>query len=46
MITLTTNEKHLCLPMLLYGAGMRLSEAIALKPTFGGQAPSTWTRNA
>lgn len=32
MIALTTNEKHLCMLMLLYGAGMRLSEVIALKP--------------
>jgi integrase/recombinase XerD len=32
MIALTTNEKHICMIMLLYGAGMRLSEVIALKP--------------
>jgi integrase/recombinase XerD len=31
MIALTTNEKHLCMLMLLYGSGMRLSEVIALK---------------
>ena len=32
MIALTTNEKHICILMLLYGAGLRLSEVISLKP--------------
>ncbi len=32
MITETTNPKHRCMIMLLYGGGLRLSEVLALQP--------------